>query len=519
MPDASGIRPDISLGVAPAGGAAPVNPLGMMGQLSEIQNRLNQNRLFQQEFQARQAIGQIWANSPDPETAIQRTMQSPWAVFAAPQIQAYRSSMETAQRVAGLRSEQNQSALQSFGKNSAAAANDVSLLPGIADRTVASLDPLIRKDAEPLIRSAQAALMQGVDVKGDPAAALAKFQANHMALMTASGLTGDAFNQLYGTSTTRDVGGQIISGVQQPAAKGGGFMAANALPKTLAPQLTTVEPASEGGAKVPGVVQGGVFNPLTTGGGGAPAGSPANANALGISSPGKPLTGLTPEQEVIQKGSGEAVKDFRMEMNDAASQLPGQMHSLDLLQKTLTEAQAGGGADLRTTMGSWAQAAKNAGMPVTDKQVQDIGNQSLPASQTFKSVIKQVATRMLSADVHGQGKSMLPEVRAYLDSLDLATDPKAILDVLNNMKYVMTQKYNMSQAYNDFLDMKQSGDPSVKNIDESRFLSWYNKKLVDEGQMSLSPLSEKGVKGIPQATPTVTHKYIPGKGIVPVEAQ
>lgn len=47
---------------------APVNPLAVAGQVAGIQNAQNQNRLFNQEFAARKAVGQAYQGALDPAT-------------------------------------------------------------------------------------------------------------------------------------------------------------------------------------------------------------------------------------------------------------------------------------------------------------------------------------------------------------------------------------------------------------------------------------------------------------------
>lgn len=44
------------------------NPFALMGQVAQTQSAMNQNRLFGQEFAARQAVGQAYSNALDPST-------------------------------------------------------------------------------------------------------------------------------------------------------------------------------------------------------------------------------------------------------------------------------------------------------------------------------------------------------------------------------------------------------------------------------------------------------------------
>lgn len=58
------VSPYATLGQNNAG----INLLGPMGQFAQIQNTLNQNQIFQQEFAARKMMGQLAQQSIDPET-------------------------------------------------------------------------------------------------------------------------------------------------------------------------------------------------------------------------------------------------------------------------------------------------------------------------------------------------------------------------------------------------------------------------------------------------------------------
>ncbi len=513
MPDASGLQPNISLGVRPPEGAGS-NPLGMLNSFSEIQNRVNQNRLFQQEFAARQKFGQILSASPDMESGLSAAASDPdVAPYAGAWIGNYRQNMQTMQEIAGKKTEQNLSALKAFGLASAAAVNDPSMIPKIEERTISMIDPLIRKDAAPAIKNAADILLQGLPK--DPKAMMAEYQKRHLALMVSSGLSGEAPKMLYGEPVTAERGGSLDYGLRSPTTGGVNFT--TSVPKTLPPAITMLKPASGGGAEEPyatGGALGANAQPL----GGPSAPGTADANALGVgpsvAKPGAPsaappspgsLQGLTPGAMELQKKSAEIVGGIREKMSDQASQFPGQMHSLDVLHDMLTQAQAGGGANIRSQAASLVQAARNIGIPIDEETVNKIGNESLPASQTFSAIVNQVATRMLSADVHGQGKSMLPEVKAYLDQMSLATSPGAILNILNNMKFSMVTGFEQSKAYSQFRQKKEAGDPEVKGVPEDQFYTWYAEQQEKAKKLTTAPLSPEGVKGIaPKARPPLS---------------
>lgn len=72
----------------------PLAPVQMMEGFARIQNMQNQNRLFQQEFAAKQRIGEIMSIAKDPETGYAMAMQDPVAAPFAPQaFSAFRTGM------------------------------------------------------------------------------------------------------------------------------------------------------------------------------------------------------------------------------------------------------------------------------------------------------------------------------------------------------------------------------------------------------------------------------------------
>lgn len=504
MPDASGIQPNISLGVRtpePASG----NPLGMLSSFADVQNKMNQNQLFQLEYASRQRIGQILSQSPDMETGIQSILQDPVAAIgAAPIVASIRQGQLTLQEIAGKKTEQNTTALKSFLAQSAAAANDPSLLDGIAARSIAGTDPLIRKTSEPLIRSAEAALLSNLPT--DPAARLAAYKAKHLAMLAANGIGNEQVQMLYGKPETRDQGGGIASGMVSPLT-GGFAQAGPTMPKTLAPQVITAEPASAGGAKVmygtggqlgTGVQE--LGEPPASG----PSAAPLNANALGVgrgpaTSSATDLKGLTPAQHGASEAAGESVKNIISDMNERSSTMPAQMHSLDVMHDAIQQFQAGGGANIRQKAGMFLQALHNAGVGgVTDKMVQDAANGSLPAGQTFDALIQSFVTRQLTQDAQGQGKTMRPEVDKAIESVGKTTDPAAILQILDNARFKANLYYDQSQKWLDFKQLLKKDDPSVAGMEQSDFYGWYNRGLKAQGGLNTGPLSPEGVRGVPQ---------------------
>jgi hypothetical protein len=477
MPDASGINPSISLGVAPpGGGAAPVNPLAAISTLSEVQNRLNQNKLFQQQFQANQAIGQIFATERDPEVAIQKIMNSPWASFAMPAIANYRQAASTQRDIAGKRTEQNQTALQSYLKNSAAAANDPSLLPGIADRSIAGLDPIIRNDAAPLIRSASAATMQGVDLKTPEG--MKKYQSNLLGQMTASGITPDVAYSLMGMTP--------------PAIR------------DVTTDLGQTQPVQTGGLK------GNVATPLTMEQGGA---ATPSANALGVAAPSAAAPPSAPiasptlaGKEYTTKRVGDMAQ-YEQRLDDSVVSGASQRRQIDEMMVAAKEAQFGAGAELRM---KFAQAMQALG--INNSEVDKMANGSLPATQVadkiaLTNVLSQARQRLQGN--RGSRLNMQEFTQLVSKNPSVTTDPRAMLQIFN----LWNDFYDRNVAEQQGLDEYKSKGGDITRWPTVWANSDYMKKFAPKER-----ISGEGMKGVPQTgEPKATHFWVPGKGAVPVE--
>lgn len=190
---------------APTGAA---NPLGMAGTIMQMQQMQNQNKLFQQEFQAKQAIGQIMSTAPDIDTGLRQVSQSPYAAFAGPAVAAYRSA-EQMQSAIALQKAQTQGALMEQYQKGAAGVSQA-LLPAMADpaamidKQMAQAASIYPKEMQPQIKSyldsVKKATMAGVDPK-DPGAK------DKMRKNLAAQLTGVVpMEQLYGTTLSTDEG-------------------------------------------------------------------------------------------------------------------------------------------------------------------------------------------------------------------------------------------------------------------------------------------------------------------------
>jgi hypothetical protein len=364
--------PDISLGVTGAG-APPPSPLGTLGQFAQIQNSMNQNRLFQQQFAAKQRLGQIMAAAPDPESGFAAAMRDPVAgPFAGEAINQYRQGMLSQQQ---LQNEQQAGAKSGFdvlmGALPAGMSDPSQLMPAIQAR-LKLLSPNARSRDEPAIMATAQSLTEGLD-KLPPDQATKAFNSRLTAIGVGSGvITPDTLKTIYGTPTTASSGDATHFGLQLPPQLGGGFAeSGQPLSQGVAP---SVAPSAGGGTQnIPGIRGGQGANALVPGGTPSPPPSPGpSVSPPPLAGDGQPL--LAPDSAIPKPQLGtnnlpvrdpahqKSVEDQLKRFNDdqssydmsaqVASRLDAVKDNIQTLAKGGGWMSPGAGGELRANLGN-----------------------------------------------------------------------------------------------------------------------------------------------------------------------
>jgi hypothetical protein len=282
----SGTQPDISLQVAGGGGrGAPALPgtgvLGQIGSLATVQNQMNTLRLFQQEFAAKTAAGQIIAGAPDLETGIKGILGNPQtAAFAPGIVNELRQMQLTMTQIQGTQAGQARDAFGAVMKAATGAITDPTRLPGLIQSQLQLMPPEIRQRVAPAVQTYTQSLLS--DLPPDPGAARTEYQKRLIGTLMGAGVSSDAVSQTLGTATTQQIGNRLVSGVQQPATSGGGFTGASSLPIGSPAGWQNVGGVPTPAPGVPGDTPGPAATGNQLGGG-----SPPVANELAAD--GKPL--------------------------------------------------------------------------------------------------------------------------------------------------------------------------------------------------------------------------------------
>lgn len=296
------VVPDISLGVVhpDMGGSSP---LSTVGSAVDIANKIQQNQLlrnqaliFQQQFAAKQKMGQIMSQAPDIESGLAAAAKDPLAApFAGEVMNSYREAALALQRLQGEQQTQSESGMQAVLKGIGAGMGDPSMLMPTIEAQLKTLSPTARARVQPAISGLVKALTEGLPE--DKTQARAVFNQRLVGIGIGSGvMSGEAINGILGKPTSEDTGSGTLFGTQLPAQLGGGFQQApgSALVKGVAPSVsvspaggTTLDPGVKGGMEgSPGI--GGPANGLTTS-------TPAPAAPAASPLPPNPVSGRPPE--------------------------------------------------------------------------------------------------------------------------------------------------------------------------------------------------------------------------------
>lgn len=215
------LDPSISLQIKPP----DINPLTMMSGFANLQNTLNQNKLFQQTFAARQRAGQILSQSPDLEQGLEQLYRDPvTAPFAAETANAVRQGQQTFADIQRLRAvtagEQQRQATD--GLQAAVAHGLPAIIESPSDATWDSvmkaqlnvLSPSARAAVAPALESLKHAML--ADLPEEPEAAKAEVKKRAAALSLGSGFTPESLAAVAGKPAVVDLGYAKQPGLEAP---------------------------------------------------------------------------------------------------------------------------------------------------------------------------------------------------------------------------------------------------------------------------------------------------------------
>lgn len=392
MADSSGLNPEISLGIRPMEIQAGQG-LARLGALVDVQQKIQETRMKGLELLGRQRAGEILAGAPDLKSGIDALAKDPlvggFANEVTSTMQSVQASMTSA---ASTEQAMALSGLDAVLKGAFGAINDPAMFTPLTTAFAETLAPQSREAVMKALPNLQAAFFDGMQTI-DPTMT----EEEKAKVLAENGAVWQ--RRLAATLIAVDVGPEVI----------------RAVTGTIAPQIISY--VDEEGRTV------------TTQIGGPVTGPGGNAEIA---------AGQTTAEQAAAGAAGAVAGGVESDMNAMASSIPMQAKAINGMLKTMEAFQAGGGAQVRGQIASAMQGLKNIGMTgITQEMIDKVGNGDLAAQQEFVALSKQFVTAQLKAAVAGTGNVMRPEVDAFLESLNDATDPEAIVGLLNQAKYIV----------------------------------------------------------------------------------
>jgi hypothetical protein len=468
------LDPNISLGLNTA---KPVDPIQTLSSLAGIQNALNQNKLFQQKFEANRAMGPILqgAIDTDPNSAeygdinTQRAMQGlagdPRTAFMANDF--VKALVERRKAQLDIQKERLEIARTQV-KSVNEALGSLSILGDAVTRgdVVNAVGGLV---ANGVIDARKAAMaLTELPAEGPQLA-----QAIQRKMLQSAGIEKQ-LDLKYGQIQNIDLGGTVatvaaspMTGVR-PLAYGGKTMtpaeAAQPVEGPIGPQGETTKIPLQQFAQRTGVLPGQVTavtgadavepqQPTATSQVG-PASTNATATSTSQQVPGGIVTSLplsrTKMLERIGGDTAEAVGDLneRVEVGSKA------LMRLEEMRELMKEIRLGGGSELRAKAAQFAQM-----FDLPAEWVDKIAGGNLGAAQEFQKFALQNSTELLRQMLVGSRMTNMEFQQFVENNPQLNTDPRAVENIYN----FITRMYNYdTMQQREFINFMRKPDARVE---------------------------------------------------------
>lgn len=271
------LDPSLSLDVAGGGGqgAPPLPGTGGIGNslagfapLIQAASGINQLRAFQQNWNARQRMGQIMAAAPDLNSGLATAQQDPQVAGWFPEGLNTMRAMQLAQtQTQGFQQQQIQNGVHAVINTAASALKDPALFDSTLQASLAGMPPGVRAEALPFVQTWRQAMTDGLpaDKSTWTPAQTAQFQNRVAGSMIGWGVDAGAIRNYLGTmapqtvqttgpqgqAQTRVIGGPIVPEEGNAMAPGGAGAGGGPSP-TAGNALAPSPPAASGASGASG---------------------------------------------------------------------------------------------------------------------------------------------------------------------------------------------------------------------------------------------------------------------------
>lgn len=501
---------------APATG----NLLGMVGSFAQTQNALNQNLLFQQQYKARAAIGEIMQQSIDPQSgkinydkASVMVSTHPDTAWMAPEtIKGWVQNRLVEEQTVKTALENTAEKLKIYGGAAAGVVqkgHDAG--DKISEKDIISMYGDLRAsgmDSDEVLKHMTQLFSESADKNGkfDGKLAYQNILRHAITAVGSAGALDKTFSNVSDTLGGVTQKGQVNTFANRYSAATGGALPhqptpgeRNAAVTTAGPMGETVErpraafPMQTGaGAQAPGT-GGAPAAPGGGGGGATPTPPMMGGNTVGATP--VQTQSVTPQSSWLSKLSPvqqeqlKSVAPYIKEVNEEAGRALKINQIIDEMDKARADFKSGGGTGAYVKMAEIAQA-----LGVKNPTVDKIAAGSLPGTQEFGKLQLQLGTAMLrNSLMPGAGRILQTEFEQFQKhNPNWDSDPRTIDAMFNFMKKVngiSLQRQNaLSLVYKNAVQGKEL--PSGM-ADMSQFEPWWNKKLQERGLISGPAAPEK----------------------------
>lgn len=489
------VNPEIMLTKPPAPPQLnPVTAIETLQGFMSLQGSMNQLKVFQRDFAARQKAGQIIANAPDLESALKTMMQdADVAPNAVEIINQYRQMQNTMADIdlkqtetSGKKQEVFNSALEHSMKlvmpNLFANPTPKTWENGIAG-ALAGVSPLVKDDVAKALGSFGAVLTD--DLPPERAAAKAALSNRLAPFILGSGFSAEAFDKLVATNELLDLGSGIQPGVREPAYKGGGFTPSGPfIPKPAAEHVIT-GPFGPGGAETAVTVGGG--NPF------APKGAAGGRGA--------PL-GLSVASKNFLEDQGKAANTYIDNLNQRVNVGGQVMYRFKNLIPLLDKAYTGGLSSVRTELATAAQGI-GASPEIISKIQGGSDNDALAAAQLLQKAFVRNSADQLTQTLGGNTSQVTDRKwEVFMNANpNLDTDPQAIRKMLQAVVDIYNIDKTEQQLFN--AERKKSG------FDVLEWPQKWQEEAIKRGFWSNAPLGEESAGLKPKTTKATGNALTP----------
>lgn len=437
-----------------------------------MQNALNQNRLFQQQFQAKQGIGQALSRATDPNTNQIDYNKAAVLMAADP-------------RAAGFVPEFINQMAQANNLNAETTLKNIDVAQKQQDYYAKGLSPLLQKGASVskqdvmdqigtmyangkgvLDRDHALAFIASMPQEDGPA--LQNYIQTHAQLAQTN---ADAMGHVLAQSTGG--GTQLLNTNPVLGNRPTGFVENTPTPGEMNAMTPTVD------------AQGNIQN--TPRAQAAPMISGAGAPIQGTGGNGPSLSALNPTTAGYKTGVGKDMAEYKSNLDSTVGTMSQTMQQMQeangLLGKNGGMVTGGGGA-VRASVGQFLQAI-GASKDTVDK----VSNGSLPASQEFAKLMTPIAVGNLRGAVGSGQRIAQQEVMMFVkQNPNLDTDPRAVQKMFGLYQQLYKTKALEQKALASWAQGAQEGQVGSdgKPIRIENFPAWWTQQLQKHGVVSLT---------------------------------